>query len=206
MVVEVISDTVQVFNGKRYSLQGRYLQRSRDRLHRVVWEYHHGPIPDGFAVHHIDHDRFNNQIENLELMERGEHARYHNAHGKPSEISDKARASAAEWHRSEEGRAWHRRHYEQNCRSVLFRREPMRCEHCAADFQGIPKRSKFCSKSCKAAARRASGVDNEERCCRVCGSAFRVNKYWTQECCSARCGRTKRQAAPGQPSFLGARD
>jgi len=25
--------------------------------HDVVWEQHHGPIPAGFVVHHIDHDK-----------------------------------------------------------------------------------------------------------------------------------------------------
>lgn len=38
--------------------------------HRLVWEQHHGPIPDGFEIHHRDRDVRNNRIENLELSEQ----------------------------------------------------------------------------------------------------------------------------------------
>ena len=34
-------------------------------------------ITNDEVVHHIDHDRCNNALENLQLMRRGEHSRYH---------------------------------------------------------------------------------------------------------------------------------
>ena len=36
-----------------------------------------GPIPKKHCVHHIDHDRMNNNIDNLELLTRKEHAAKH---------------------------------------------------------------------------------------------------------------------------------
>ena len=45
--------------------------------HDVVWERHHGPIPAGFVVHHINHDKLDNRIENLELMDAVTHKRHH---------------------------------------------------------------------------------------------------------------------------------
>ena len=45
--------------------------------HRVVWEKAHGPIPPGMVVHHKNHDKRDNRLENLELMSRAEHARHH---------------------------------------------------------------------------------------------------------------------------------
>ncbi len=40
--------------------------KGRKRLnHRVIYEMFHGPIPNGMQIDHIDHDRTNNQIENL---------------------------------------------------------------------------------------------------------------------------------------------
>jgi hypothetical protein len=37
-------------------------------VHRVVWEIVNGPIPDGFTVDHINNDKQDNRIENLQLL------------------------------------------------------------------------------------------------------------------------------------------
>lgn len=47
-------------------------------LHRVVWQDANGPIPEGHHIHHIDRDRGNNSLENLEAVPAREHfPRYH---------------------------------------------------------------------------------------------------------------------------------
>lgn len=38
--------------------------------HRIIWEMHYGPIPEGMEVDHIWHDRKDNRIENLRLVTR----------------------------------------------------------------------------------------------------------------------------------------
>ena len=75
--ITVISDTIQEFNGERFYLCGSYFQHHGMRLHRMIWEYYNGPIPEGYHVHYIDKNRSNNEIENLALMTGAEHARLH---------------------------------------------------------------------------------------------------------------------------------
>jgi hypothetical protein len=48
--------------------------------HRVIYEQHHGPIPDGWHVHHIDEDKTNNDPANLEALPWPEHKRRHEGH------------------------------------------------------------------------------------------------------------------------------
>ncbi len=45
--------------------------------HVLVWEREHGAVPDGYQVHHIDGDKLNNTLENLELVTPLEHKRLH---------------------------------------------------------------------------------------------------------------------------------
>ena len=67
------------FNGNTYTLRnnGYYGKTSGNRslMHRDVWEFHNGSIPDGYDIHHIDHDKTNNDISNLELYTKSEHAK-----------------------------------------------------------------------------------------------------------------------------------
>lgn len=70
------------FDGERYTLDesnGYYRKTRADRakLHRDMWRHHHGPIPDGWDVHHRDHDKTHNVIENLQCLPKDEHTRLH---------------------------------------------------------------------------------------------------------------------------------
>ena len=54
-----------------YVLIGNYL------MHRLVWECVNGDIPEGYDIHHIDGNRQNNSISNLELVEQHKHRSEH---------------------------------------------------------------------------------------------------------------------------------
>jgi len=51
--------------------------------HRKVWIQEYGKIPDGFHVHHKNDDRFDNKLENLELISASDHCRLHSL-GRPA--------------------------------------------------------------------------------------------------------------------------
>ena len=36
-------------------------------VHRVIWEMHNGPIPEGMQIDHIDNNTMNNRLDNLRL-------------------------------------------------------------------------------------------------------------------------------------------
>lgn len=51
-------------------------------VHILIWECVNGKVPEGYDVHHIDGNRQNNSIHNLELIEHSEHMRIHNINTK----------------------------------------------------------------------------------------------------------------------------
>lgn len=62
-------------DGKGY-LRVRLLGRSYG-VHRIVYEMHYGPIPDGMEIDHIDHNPLNNKIENLRVVCRAGNMKTH---------------------------------------------------------------------------------------------------------------------------------
>jgi len=46
-------------------------------LHRKIWEDNYGIIPEGYVVHHKNENSLDNNIDNLELMERKAHNKMH---------------------------------------------------------------------------------------------------------------------------------
>ena len=196
----------EMYKGKRFvkdMKNGYYHAHFGDKvksLHRVKWEDTYGPIPDGFHVHHKDHNKDNNSIDNLELISREEHLSYHsklnyeNNKEEALERLAKIRPLTVEWHRSEEGRKWHSEH----AKKVFNNLDDIEltCENCGKKYitnVGMIGHSKFCSNACKSAFRRKSGVDNEERACEICGKLFTVNKYSKRRFCSRRCANENKR-------------
>lgn len=52
------------------------------RLHRVVWEAWNGPIPFGLEVNHLDFDKANCFLRNLELLPHIDNVRHAAAAGR----------------------------------------------------------------------------------------------------------------------------
>lgn len=169
----VLDALTQYFDGGLYRLypSDRYFAKGGKRIHRAVWQDAFGPIPRGCHIHHRDANPANNELENLECIDADEHLKIPRSDGLEKRggkhFSDSARQSAANWHRSEEGRLWHKRHAERSQNWKKWKREPRNCEHCGQEFQALirengKQQQKFCHANCKAShyrQRKALGND-----------------------------------------------
>ena len=62
-----------------------YLRKGKSLVHRMVWEQHFGPIPEGHIIHHRNGDTWDNRIENLECLTRHEHTLRHKGRNRADE-------------------------------------------------------------------------------------------------------------------------
>lgn len=162
------------------------------RLHEEIWKEHNGPIPPGSHIHHEDHDPLNNDPGNLVCLDGDEHKRYHAAladHATPRQLAhlERVRPLTVAWHRSDEGREWHRQHAVE----VAAQRQlaTFNCKQCAKPYETVNRGdgTRFCSNRCKSAWRRAAGLDDEQRNCAYCGCQYTTNRYEKGTHCSRSC-------------------
>lgn len=171
----------------------------RERLHAYMWRTRMGAVPDGVEVHHVDEDKGNNEVSNLELLPVHDRRVLHGApmtderrEALRRNLRENAAPKAAEWHASEEGRAWHSEHARRMWEKTGGSRYV--CTMCGKEFTSRKRyrdgSNRFCSGACKSAFRRMMGYDNEERTCVVCGSRFVTGKYGKVVRCK-RCAHVR---------------
>ena len=153
----VLSDTKQVFNGVTYYKCGSYFQKQGKRLHRAIWEFFNGPILPGCDVHHINHDKSDNRIENLTMMQEHDHLSYHGKKLTHLDRAIKAAQDAARaWHGSADGKAFHSTLAKEIWLNQKFK--TYTCTFCGKSFETkhcyAESGNKFCHQNCRAAYRR----------------------------------------------------
>lgn len=161
----VLDALTQYFDGGLYRMWAseRYLSRGGKRLHQDVWRSGFGTIPDGCHIHHRDDDKFNNALSNLECLPAGKHLsdtwrKNKSGYTSGQHFSDHAREKAAEWHRSEAGKLWHKRHAKSSKSWTKWKREPAICPECNSTFDCLIRQNAhaqiYCGGVCKHAAYR----------------------------------------------------
>lgn len=198
-----MAEKYQFFDGRKFTRDektGYYLcstndsTGSRKRMHVYVWEYYNGLVPDGYHIHHIDGDKSNNTIENLQLLSATEHEKLHGGMWDDERRKlarkniEKASTEAKKWHGSEAGHEWHKNHYEK-MKQKLHQVHNFSCLMCGKEFQSTQTASKFCCNNCKSAYRRKIGADNIIKICSCCGGEYSANKYQKTKYCSVCKGK-----------------
>ena len=104
-----------IINGRGHRLQGKYLSESlyKDNkylrvgfhhegrlrtlpVHRLVYVAFHGPIPPHLEIDHIDHNKTNNHLSNLQLLTPKENLRKRRCTKLSQEKADEIRRRVAE--------------------------------------------------------------------------------------------------------------
>jgi hypothetical protein len=76
---------------RRKEVDGKNIQYSR-----YVWELKYGKIPNGLIVHHLDGNKYNNDINNLSLVSYSVHNKIHKHQPWNKELSTKTNKKWAE--------------------------------------------------------------------------------------------------------------
>ena len=165
----------------------------RDSLHRDIWrDTHPGEdIPEGWHIHHDDHDPFNNDPGNLVLRSPKGHAAEHPENtGAPLDHLATIRPLAAEWHGSPEGIAWHASHGRATWedRKHVARKT---CRVCGEQFDAWFDRAEYCSRRCinRAAEHRL----RRQAVCAICGSEHETDRKARGQTCSRKCAAALRK-------------
>lgn len=185
------------FAGKRFYLRGGYYKADDgEYLHQAVWRGNFGPIPDGWHVHHRNTNKLDCSPDNLECLSPAEHGARHMEDADRRAVSSRhirtAVSAAAEWRKRNPERS---AEIAKLGAASLFERLAVRgrdtlaCARCDKPYQGYAhlRQRGFCSASCQGMARKASGVDDTDSVCTICGAGFRTNRHSPRKTCSRAC-------------------
>ena len=78
--------------------QGYYVKNIY--LHNLVWINFYGkPVPKGYTIHHLNGDKTDNRIQNLQCVETKAHSRFHSTGRKHTEESKKQISESKKGHK-----------------------------------------------------------------------------------------------------------
>ena len=187
-VVKQIDEKHQRFNDVTYHKDPSGHYGSHEGIHRTVWQYYNGEIPEGYLIHHDDENPKNNASSNLVLKTKSEHRREHVtaapiADRKPmkcdrcGKIFD-AYDNGAKLHFCPECRA--HAHYER-------KKFPITCEWCGKQFFSKSKATRYCSSACWGKAVSVRNGRHETKTCPICGKEFTARISEHKIFCSRKC-------------------
>lgn len=194
----VVLDGIRFYPTNQGYWVGSVAPKKIRRMHIYVWEKANGPVPSGCLIHHIDGNKSNNALENLQLVTRKKHGELHAPENREmfrKIMAECAQPAATAWHKSDAGREWHKDQYKKTLRDKWDDTITKSCEVCGKPFQCsslVAYKSRFCSNNCRAQFRRDSGVDNITVSCLICGKQYETNKYARQKFCSPECRKEHR--------------
>ena len=163
--IEIIDDKHQRYCGLTFHFDkndGHY--KCTLPLHKFVCMQNNINVPDGYDVHHIDENKVNNDISNLQVMTKAEHKSLHNR-------TIKCIINCLYCGKEIETAQIRRKFCNDNCRMKYYHLNGYRhstpitgkCLYCGKEFHTHQKNRKYCSRNCAGKARyqREKGTDKD---------------------------------------------
>ena len=188
-----VSKEYRLYFNKKFSKRkcGYWISTSKPLIHaqRWVWINYNGNIPKGIDIHHIDGNKDNNEINNLQSLTRSEHQKKHWEQGDHQHEIEKriyVLSIAREWLSTEEGR---KKQSEDAIEGWKNRKKiRINCLQCQKEIETTQPWAKFCSDACDKKWRRKNGLYNVEAKCPMCDKVFLKDKFAKNVFCSISCG------------------
>jgi hypothetical protein len=176
-----------------YQSTTKFNDGKRKWLHQFIWQEVNGEQPSGFDIHHIDGDKGNNSISNLKLISRSEHQQLHgkeyfsNNTEAALQHLEVIRDKAKEWHKSPEGRKWHKKHRETIADKILAKDKVRACAQCGSTVMShLKTKNVYCNRACEFKFIQEQGkINGKDFKCKQCGCTFK--HYKEKATCSAEC-------------------
>ena len=184
--IEDVSETQKKFAGYKF-----YKNKSGNfcctiSIHRFVWTYFNGEIPEDYDVHHRDFNHNNNDIANLELVTKDEHKKIHAEIKSKRKPDKKSKFTCAVCGREYEAVSRGNNTYcSAKCKKIAEREraaETKICEVCSKEFSTSDD-ARFCSKKCLGEYLKKQEV----KTCPVCGKTFSALISQNKKHCSPEC-------------------
>ncbi len=175
--------TFRLYEGRAYFTGWDRGRKRSVSLHRYVYEKHHGTIPDGWHVHHVDGNARNNDPGNLVAVDPHAHAVEHWA-GRDATRSARCGFCGK---RYVAGRWWGKLSWcSKSCRDKDRRRrgtysEGRTCRVCGSEYivNNRQDGGTTCSRTCAEKGREFT------RPCDDCGTDFVARRPWARFCSGA---------------------
>ncbi len=188
--VEQVDENHQKFDGHLFYKNNSGHFNCNYSIHRAIWEYYYGEIPEGYDIHHRDENKSNNVISNLQPLTKSEHKTLHNKNVVPKKYTCENCGKIFFSTNTGITKFCSKKCFNENYKKSEENQEIRECVICGKKFKVFKYSvAKCCSPSCisELALKTLHKPQREtlEKTCPVCGEIFKTKinaKFCSKKC------------------------
>ncbi len=186
-----MSKEYRKYFGKRFyqDKKGYWVNSMPIHAQRWVWINHYGAISEGMDIHHKDSDKSNNEIDNLELINRSDHLKKHWQEGNFDLDQRRKQLSEARlWLKTPQGKKTQSDKTKKSWEKRKLNPYKKICLGCDKEFETYQKWAKCCEPNCYVKWRRKNKIVFIAKKCWICGNIYYIEKSSKIRTCGKECG------------------